>query len=118
MAYKDVTKRRECHKRYYQRNKQLYKEKNIRRRKYLINFVNSHKDHPCFDCGIKYPPYVMDFDHKDPTTKLTNINRMIHVHNFSEEKILTEINKCDIVCANCHRVRTYSRALELSRSGH
>ncbi len=114
MAYKDIIKRRECHKRYYQRNKLLYKEKNARRRKLLIDFVNSFKDGPCVDCGVKYPSYVMDFDHRDSKTKLTNINQMIHLHSYSKNKILKEIQKCDLVCANCHRIRTNSNILRRS----
>ena len=107
MPYKDITKRRECHKRYYLRNKQLYREKNIRRRKELINFVISLKQKPCMDCGIQYPYYVMDFDHRNKKTKLTTISRMINFHSYSKEKIIKEIKKCDLVCANCHRIRTY-----------
>lgn len=107
MPYKDITKRRECHKRYYLKNKQLYKEKNIRRRKELINFVFSLKQKPCMDCGKQYPPYVMDFDHRDKKTKLASINSMVNFHSYSKTKILEEIEKCDLVCSNCHRIRTY-----------
>lgn len=109
MPYKDIIKRRLCHKRYYLRNKQLYKEKNKRRKRELINFVISFKQKPCVDCGVQYQHYVMDFDHTDTKTKTTNINRMINFHSYSKEKILKEIKKCDLVCANCHRIRTYQR---------
>ena len=107
MPYKDIAKRRECHKRYYLRNRKLYREKNIRRRDGLINFVIALKQKPCMDCGVQYPPYVMDFDHRDKRTKVAGINQMINLHSYSEDKILAEINKCDLVCANCHRIRTY-----------
>lgn len=107
MPYKDIAKRRECHKRYYLRNKELYKDKNARRRKELISFVISLKQKPCMDCGVQYPHYVMDFDHRDKDTKLTTINRMVNFHSYSKKKILEEIKKCDLVCANCHRERTY-----------
>ncbi|KKT77469.1 MAG: hypothetical protein UW73_C0019G0004 [Microgenomates group bacterium GW2011_GWB1_44_8] len=50
----------------------------------------------------------MDFDHRDRKTKLDNINKMINHHSYSKEKILNEIKKCDLVCANCHRMRSYS----------
>lgn len=107
MPYKDVIKRRACHKRYYLRNTALYKKKNIKRRNELINFVISLKQKACKDCGVQYPHYVMDFDHRDRTTKLASINEMINIHSYSKEKILEEIKKCDLVCANCHRIRTY-----------
>lgn len=111
MPYTDIEKRRACHKRYYVKNKLLYKQKNSRRRKELIDFVISLKQKPCMDCGIQYPPYVMDFDHRDRSTKLTTINRMINFHSYSKEKIVEEIEKCDLVCANCHRIRTYCRVV-------
>ena len=107
MPYKDIAKRRECHKRYYLRNRKLYREKNIKRRNGLISFVIALKQKPCMDCGVQYPPYVMDFDHRDKRTKAAGINQMINLHSYSKDKILAEINKCDLVCANCHRIRTY-----------
>ena len=111
MPYTDIVKRRECHKRYYLKNKLLYKEKNAKRRNELINFVILLKEKPCMDCGIQYPHYVMDFDHRDGDTKLTTISKMINYHSYSKEKIIEEIEKCDLVCSNCHRIRTYKRIL-------
>ena len=107
MPYRDIVKRRACHRRYYLRNKRLYKEKNDRRKKDLIKFVISMKQKPCVDCGVKYPHYVMDFHHRDRETKLATINRMINYHSYSKKKIIEEVNKCDLICANCHRGRTY-----------
>lgn len=57
------------------------------------------------DCGVVYPPYVLDFDHRDPSTKKFNI--AMHVRQVSRQRLLAEIEKCDIVCANCHRIRTF-----------
>ncbi len=111
MPYTDVVKRRECHKRYYLKNKQLYREKNSKRKSDLIKFVIELKQKPCMDCGIQYPHYVMDFDHRDRKTKLASINRMINFHSYSKNKILEEIGKCDLVCANCHRMRTYCQVV-------
>ena len=109
MPYTDIAKRRECHKRYYLRNKELYYKKNVKRKTQLIDFVNALKQKPCMDCGVQYQPQVMDFDHRDGKTKIAGINQMINLHSCSKAKILAEINKCDLVCANCHRVRTYCR---------
>lgn len=61
---------------------------------------------PCMDCGKIYPPYVMDFDHRDPSEKVLNLSK---VYAFGKEKLLAEVKKCDIVCSNCHRIRTFSR---------
>lgn len=59
----------------------------------------------CVDCGIKNH-IVLDFDHL--RDKKYNISRMIH-DGFSWKAIKKEIEKCEVVCANCHRVRTYMR---------
>lgn len=64
------------------------------------------KRHPCMDCGGSYPPCVMDWDHRDGEVKLFNIASL----KASVEDMLIEIAKCDLVCANCHRVRTARRA--------
>ena len=61
---------------------------------------------PCADCGDRYAQCSMDFDHRDPTQKLRSVTRLI---NGSLDVLLAEVAKCDIVCANCHRVRTFNR---------
>ncbi len=78
------------------------------------NFINSAKNKPCTDCGIKYPFYVMDFDHVGGSTKINDIANMVS-RNLSISKIQNEINKCQIVCANCHRIRTYKRYARVAK---
>jgi hypothetical protein len=70
------------------------------------DFINSLKNAPCIDCGILHPPYVMDFDHRDGSKKEFNIS---NPQTTNRDKILEEVKKCDLVCANCHRIRTYTR---------
>lgn len=69
--------------------------------------VAAIKDQPCADCGVRYPPYVMEFDHVSGV-KLRTISEMVR-SGASVESILAEIAKCELVCANCHRVRTARR---------
>jgi hypothetical protein len=71
--------------------------------------LNGMKSAPCADCGGAYPPYVMHFDHRDPTTKLFGIGGSGGTRSI--EKILEEIEKCDVVCANCHAERTHRQRL-------
>lgn len=59
----------------------------------------------CVDCG-ESNWIVLEFDHLDD--KILSISKMIR--GYSVESIKAEIAKCDIVCANCHRIRTYTRA--------
>ncbi len=79
----------------------------------MRNYINKVKNVSCMDCGIKYPPYVMDFDHRDKKSKDIDVGRMIN-GGWSKEKVDKEIEKCDIVCSNCHRIRTYSKLAEVA----
>jgi hypothetical protein len=91
-------------KKYYEANKQYYKDKATERRLAFREIVNRIKDVPCMDCGNTFPPYVMDFDHRGD--KVDNVSRLSN-NRVSIARIMEEIAKCDIVCANCHRIRTY-----------
>lgn len=64
---------------------------------------------PCADCGKRYPYYVMDFDH---IPELGQKDRPVSQvkHNGTRKQILEEIEKCEVVCANCHRIRTHIRS--------
>lgn len=69
-------------------------------------FIIEAKSSSCLDCGISYPSYVMDFDHRDPIDKDRNIAEAAN-RGWSIERLKIEIAKCDLVCANCHRIRTH-----------
>lgn len=63
------------------------------------------KSGPCVDCGRSFPPECMDFDHRKRAQKTFNVSTGLH-RSRPKEVILDEIAKCDLVCANCHRIRT------------
>lgn len=67
------------------------------------------KSCPCKDCGNKFPACCMDFDHARGTKKF-NVGSMF-AHHYSRKLIEHEIKKCDLVCSNCHRIRTQKRKL-------
>lgn len=69
--------------------------------------VNALKDVPCADCGGRFPAYCMDFDHVRGV-KVMAVSRMIR-QAVAWEKVLAEVAKCEVVCANCHRIRTQER---------
>ena len=80
-----------------------------RSRRQRIREVIAHcKDQPCDDCGEIYPGYVMDFDHVRGE-KLGNISSDAQANYWSEQRLFDEIAKCDVVCANCHRIRTHKK---------
>jgi hypothetical protein len=65
------------------------------------------KDVPCADCGVRYPAWVMDFDHVRGEKK-RSVGYAIGI-GWSDAKLHAEIAKCDVVCANCHRQRSHDR---------
>lgn len=68
--------------------------------------IDKLKARPCADCGKTFPPYVMEFDHiPERGKKFMNISDMLP-KGMSMRRILEEADKCDLVCANCHRIRT------------
>lgn len=99
-------------KKHYEENKDYYKEKSKKRkqeqlpkRKAILSRYKVLKG--CVDCGYKEHPEALDFDHI-VGTKSFNIsqanNRMT-----SWLKIKEEVKKCEVRCANCHRIATASR---------
>lgn len=106
---------RECNRarsrRYYAENPDKHKAAVLARsrtqRVVLRTILIEHKAKPCMDCGESYPYYVMDFDHVRGV-KAHNISKMVS-HRDSVKALLEEIAKCDLVCSNCHRVRTFTR---------
>lgn len=71
-------------------------------------FLDILKHAPCQDCEGWFPPVCMDWDHKDPKSKKMQISEF-RSKKCTKAEIITEIQKCDLVCANCHRVRTQNR---------
>ena len=106
---------KECQRKYskqhYQNNKARYYERNERQRQRLRQILLEAKAKPCQDCGMQYPSYVMDFDHRESSVKLDNVG---HFTRFTKKMLLAEIAKCDVVCANCHRERTYGQGKSYS----
>lgn len=70
------------------------------------------KNKPCVDCWDWFDPCQMDFDHLD-NDKLFNISRGTVIRY--KERLMKEISKCELVCANCHRLRTHKRFKYVNR---
>lgn len=104
MAYRNIEDQRAASKKHYYQNKERYLERNRRKRAAITAIIRQRKDRPCMDCGKRYPHYVMDFDHLGD--KLRSVACML---NTSLRLVENEIAKCEVVCSNCHRVRTYAR---------
>lgn len=79
------------------------------RRREIIDAIKSR---PCVDCGGAFPPCCMDFDHRDASSKVDIIAKLGSFPG-GFEALKDEIAKCDVVCANCHRIRTFNRRREM-----
>lgn len=116
VPYKDPTDpvnveaARAARRRQYHANKSAYKDRARDRQEQLRRLCRELKDVPCPDCGNKFLWYVMDFDHRPGVAKVATINTLV-AQGAAVERIRAEISKCDVVCANCHRIRTHERAV-------
>ena len=107
---------KECHKAYrkhhYEANRQKYIDKsrkwiNEHRseiREELRSLVKARLKTGCKDCG-EMDPVVLEFDHREPSQKSFNISVMLR-RTTTRTRMERELDKCDVVCANCHRRRT------------
>lgn len=104
-AYYEKNKDREIErsKAWYEKNKDYKKAREKERCEARRKYINQIKSKPCDMCGGIFPPSAMDFHHIDPETKTNKGGRGIE-RSWSIEKIDAEIEKCILVCANCHRI--------------
>jgi len=89
-----------CHRLRTYKGQHCYKTRLFEQQRTILDKVKSST--PCFDCGERFQPCQMDFDHVNPRVKEANIARLV---GGSTETLLTELSKCHLVCANCHRIR-------------
>ena len=81
--------------------------KKHRKTNVLKTFVDAAKARPCMDCSHQFPAVCMDFDHVRGK-KVANVSILV-ARCRALQVIQDEIAKCDVVCANCHRIRTLER---------
>lgn len=90
---------------FYKRNKDKLKLKQYVKYQRNKAWILAYKlAHPCVDCG-ETDPRCLDFDHRDPKTKLKGVATLV-VCGIKLERVIAEVAKCDVRCANCHRKKT------------
>lgn len=87
------------------KNRATQRRHNLKVAERRKSIIRDSKTAPCADCGVSYPSYVMDFDHVRGVKEFEIGKSRTPIK--SPDKIRAEIAKCDIVCANCHRERTF-----------
>src|SRR5918992_4596195 len=101
--------RREYDAAYWRRTRlaRLRKRKRLRDER-AAWYRSLKKDRTCADCGASYHHSAMQWDHRPETNKTREVSNLVR-RGFRPSTILEEIAKCDLVCANCHAVRTFNR---------
>lgn len=94
---------RPTRKRHYDKHRVRLLAEQAVHRQAIQDYINEVKSRTCQDCGVLYPPYVMDFDHVRGVKKFQIGGGQCR----AMASIVAEIAKCDIVCSNCHRFRTF-----------
>lgn len=115
MPFKDINKKREAQRKHYAANSEKIKKTTY---EWKVEYRNRNRQFirdikavtPCTDCGVIYPHYVMQFDHV-LGNKRANVADLAH-SSVSLEVLQTEIDKCELVCANCHAERTHGIVAE------
>ena len=105
-----------CHREYlrehYKNNKKYYVDKAARRSAEQAKLLDEYKEsRPCADCENFFPAICMDFDHVRGEKKFNVSERRSWgvSQSFKEE-----LEKCELVCANCHRIRTKNRYVSIA----
>ncbi len=109
MAYTNKEDQKKAARRHYLANKTVYIErarlgkiKSIaRNRRFLYEYLLIHS---CVDCR-ETNPIVLEFDHDKSKEKEDNISNMM-CNGVSLSKLQLELDKCEVRCANCHRIKT------------
>ena len=92
----------EYHRNWYKNNrnkKYAYNKNNKKKKQAWVNDIKSSRG--CMFCGETHPA-CLDFHHREPEQKARAISTMAR-QGVSNERILEEMDKCDVLCANCHR---------------
>lgn len=107
MPYKNKEDQRAASRKHYVANKEKINKRSAASRQAMRDHVNKLKESsPCTDCGQDYPYYVMQYDHIN-SDKVAGVATLLRTSTLA--KALEEIAKCELVCANCHAIRTWTR---------
>ena len=108
MPILDPIKRREYRRKWYAKNRKSeighVKRRKLEIRKWLKEYKKTLK---CSRCSENHPATI-DFHHKDKSEKDQDISYFV-AFGYSIDRIKREIEKCDILCANCHRKEHYKK---------
>jgi hypothetical protein len=92
---------KEIRKKWYEKYKKRIIAKNIANKQRNIKWFNEYrKNLKCVKCDENHPA-CLEFHHIDPKKKEYSVSMLIY-GTYSIKTILNEINKCEVLCSNCH----------------
>jgi hypothetical protein len=102
MPYKNKIEQQQAQRRHYEQNKDEYRDSNARQRERRRNwFTKMTMDLSC-SCCPENSFAVLDFHHLDSTKKDRNVSMLLN-NKRSLDRVVNEMKKCVVLCANCHR---------------
>lgn len=96
---------------YYSNLKICNRKRSYRNKELLQNYKT--KNNRCTCCDRTYDPISLDLHHRDPDQKTKDLNDILSI--WKTEKVQEEIDKCDILCANCHLIKHNNPGLHFYR---
>ena len=115
MPYKNPEDKRKYQQKYFREYyanpaRKAQVKKNVRNRKRSLRewYLDLKRESSCIVCGMsgEHNPWAMEFHHRDPEDKTDLVSALVS-SGYSKKRIQQEIEKCDVVCANCHRAKHY-----------
>lgn len=94
---------------HYIKNREKYLARNKARKikaKQHTDYVKTKRG--CLHCGYNEHPAALDFHHRDPNSKDSNLRNGVG-SGWTIERLDKEIEKCDVLCANCHRIEHFKQ---------
>ena len=105
MPHKVRSVQLEAQRQWYRDHKDRWAGQNsARRHQKRILVLHLKTGRTCLDCRIEKRPRVLEFHHRLGEIKVATISQMVR-RKFSDEAILAEAAKCDLICSNCHAER-------------
>ncbi len=111
MPYSDPEAQKRYQREWYEARKSGLMERQKAKRNAVANYIRAYKEENniCSDCRMEFPPHILEFDHlRDKEFGLAKAWK----HTTNIEVVQKEIEKCEIVCGNCHKHRTWLRSVK------
>ena len=105
MPYKDRNKQKEYQQKHHQRTKKKKRKQQNQlkdKRQHLVLEEMQRRGDKCAKCGFS-DIRALDWHHLDPNEKINSISEMVR-DRVSMDKLQAELDKCELICANCHRI--------------